>query len=111
MGDRHSTCSVAIDIQVSGAARKIAPHRRGRRLGANALRFMADDLKAFHGEAAQAGSAAPSSRQVDRWFWQQTVAGALLIALRAACLESPQGALRAVASRFLLPRTCLPAWM
>jgi hypothetical protein len=73
-----------------------------------ALRFLADDLKAFYGEAAQAGPVAPSSRQVNRWFWQRTVAGALLIALRAACVESSNSGLRTVASRFLVPRAYLP---
>jgi hypothetical protein len=38
-----------------------------------ALRFLCDDVKALYGEAAQAAGAAPSSRQVDAWFWRQTM--------------------------------------
>ncbi|MGE0699401.1 MAG: hypothetical protein AB7O57_09925 [Hyphomicrobiaceae bacterium] len=68
-----------------------------------ALRFLADDLKAFYGEAAQLHSPYPASRQIDRWFWSQTVAGALLQELRRAGLASTDNALRTVAGRFLVP--------
>ncbi len=57
-----------------------------------ALRFLADDLKALYGEAAQASGAAPSSLQVDTWFWRQTFAGQLLIALRDVALSSRNNA-------------------
>ena len=45
-----------------------------------ALRFLADDLKALYGEAVQAQGETPSARQIDQWFWRQTVAGQLLMA-------------------------------
>jgi len=74
-----------------------------------ALRFMCDDVKAFYGEAAQADGAAPASRQIDAWFWRQTVAGQLLIALRAAAAASDNNAVRTVGGRFLVPAPWLPA--
>ncbi|MEJ0068273.1 MAG: hypothetical protein WDO24_05580 [Pseudomonadota bacterium] len=49
-----------------------------------ALRFAVDDLKAYYTEAAAAGTAKPSSRQLGDWFWNETVAGAALFALRPA---------------------------
>jgi hypothetical protein len=61
-----------------------------------ALRFLCDDVKALYGEAAQAEGAAPSGLQVDTWFWQQTTAGQLLIALRDVALSSENNALRTV---------------
>lgn len=73
-----------------------------------ALRFLLDDLKAFYGEAAQANGPAPSSGQLDRWFWRQTVAGRFVIALRATCLQATNNALRTVAGRFFVPRPYLP---
>jgi hypothetical protein len=73
------------------------------------LRFLCDDIKAFYGEAAQANGPAPSHRQVDAWFWRQTTAGALLIALRAAALESDNSALKTVGGRFFVPAPWLPA--
>jgi hypothetical protein len=74
-----------------------------------ALRFLADDLKALYGEAVQADGAPPSARQIDRWFWRQTVAGQLLIALRNAALISENNALKTVGGRFFVPVPYLPA--
>lgn len=74
-----------------------------------ALRFLCDDVKAMHGEAAQAHGPAPSSRQIDAWFWRQTLAGRLLIALRAAALQSGNNALKTVGGRFFVPGQWLPA--
>ncbi|HEY2620671.1 MAG TPA: hypothetical protein VGI78_25260 [Acetobacteraceae bacterium] len=73
-----------------------------------ALRFLCDDVKALYGEAAQAVGAAPSSRQVDAWFWRQTVAGRLLIALREAASTSENNALKTVGGRFFVPVPWLP---
>lgn len=74
-----------------------------------ALRFLCDDVKALYGEAAQAVGAAPSSHQLDSWFWRQTVAGQLLIALRSAALTSENNALKTVGGRFFVPAPWLPA--
>ncbi len=68
-----------------------------------ALRFLADDLKAFYGEAVQAEGPYPSSRQLDRWFWSETVAGALLQELRRVGMASENNALKTVAGRFFVP--------
>ncbi len=74
-----------------------------------ALRFLADDVKALYGEAVQADGPPPSARQIDWWFWRQTVAGRLLIALRNVALESPNNALKTVGGRFFVPVPYLPA--
>ena len=67
------------------------------------LRFLCDDIKALYGEAAQAEGPAPSSQQVDLWFWRQTVAGQLLLALRQAAVASDNNALKTVGGRFFVP--------
>ena len=47
------------------------------------LRFAVDDLKAYSLEAAGAGAAKPSSRQLTDWFWNETGdAGAAIHVLR-----------------------------
>jgi hypothetical protein len=74
-----------------------------------ALRFLADDLKALYGEAVQADGPPPSARQIDLWFWRQTVAGRLLIALRSVALHSENNALKTVGGRFFVPASYLPA--
>ncbi len=67
------------------------------------LRFAVDDLKAYYLEAAAAGTAAPSSRQLGDWFWNDTAAGAAIIALRAIGLASDDERLKAVLGNFMVP--------
>jgi len=68
-----------------------------------ALRFLVDDLKAYYGEAAQSAGAPPSSRQLDAWFWGQTVAGAVLQQVRVTAMSSDINALKVVGGRFFVP--------
>jgi hypothetical protein len=84
---------------LDGALPTVSSHETS----ALALRFLADDLKALYGEAVQADGAPPSARQIDRWFWRQTVAGQLLITLRGVALESDNNALKTVGGRFFVP--------
>ena len=73
-----------------------------------ALRMLSDDIKALYGEAAQAEGSAPSAHQIDTWFWRQTVAGRLLIALRAMAMASENNALKTVGGGFSCrPTGCL----
>lgn len=74
-----------------------------------AVRFMADDLKAFYSEAAQSAGPAPSSRQIDDWFWGSTIAARFLVALRAAALASDHTAFKTVGGRFFVPGPRVPA--
>jgi hypothetical protein len=67
------------------------------------LRYVADDLKSLYAEAVQAHGPQPSSRQVNDWFWNGTMAGALLRALRTAALTSPSNGFNTAGSRFLVP--------
>jgi hypothetical protein len=73
-----------------------------------ALRFAADDLKAYCLEAALAGAGRPSSRQQADWLWQATAAGAALIALRRAHVASPDERLKLIAGNFLVPALRVP---
>ncbi len=82
-----------------------APHETA----ALSMRFLSDDIKALYSEAAQADGPAPSSRQIDTWFWSATVAGQRLVALRAAAMASANNALKTVAGRFFVPAPYLPA--
>jgi hypothetical protein len=72
------------------------------------LRFACDDIKALYGEAAQAVGPAPSARQIDTWFWRQTAAGRLLLALRDVAMASENNALKTVGGRFFVPTPWLP---
>ena len=67
------------------------------------LRFAVDDLKAYYLEAAAVGSCKPSSRQLSDWFWNDTAAGAGIIALREVGLASKDERLKAVLGNFMVP--------
>lgn len=67
------------------------------------VRYIADDIKTLYGEAAQAIGPQPSSHQVNSWFWNATVAGAFLRALRTAALQSTHNGFKTAGSRFIVP--------
>jgi len=67
------------------------------------LRFAIDDLKAYALEAAAAGPAKPSSRQLGDWLWDETAIGAAIHALRAELMNSDDQRLRLIAENFIVP--------
>jgi hypothetical protein len=69
---------------------------------------LCDDIKAFYGEAGQAVGPAPSSRQIDGWFWRGTLAGQLLLAFRTMAMASDNNAMKTVGGRFFVPVPWLP---
>jgi hypothetical protein len=77
------------------------------------LRFAADDLKAYVLEAGAAGpgqqTGKPSSRQLYDWFWQETAAGAALIALLHALLAGDNDRIKLIAGNFLVPPAFVPS--
>jgi hypothetical protein len=103
-------------LGIDAAARYVADFLRGTAMTSPIpdvspvllLRFAADDLKAYYTEAAAAGGATPSSRQVGDWFWHQTAAGAALQMLRRQHLASPDDRLKLVATMFLVPGARVP---
>jgi hypothetical protein len=73
------------------------------------LRFAVDDLKAYCLEAAGAGPAKPSSRQLTDWLWNETATGAALYALRNLLLGQEDERLRLIVANFMVPAARLPA--
>jgi hypothetical protein len=67
------------------------------------LRFAVDDLKAYCLEAAGAGAAKPSSRQLGDWLWDETATGAALYALRDVLLTQDDERLRLIVANFMVP--------
>jgi hypothetical protein len=67
------------------------------------LRFAVDDVKAYCLEAAAAGPAHPSSRQLGDWFWDTTATGAAIYALREALQAQEDERLRLIVSNFMVP--------
>jgi len=72
------------------------------------LRFAVDDLKAYCLEAAGAGTARPSSRQLGDWLWNETATGKALHALRKRLLAHEDERLRLIVANFMVPAARLP---
>jgi hypothetical protein len=109
---QHGRTTLALSgLPISECARYAADWLRGKvpsspRNGFSAplmLRFAVDDVKAYCLEAAAAGAAKPSSRQLGDWFWNETAAGAAIHALREACLSSEDERLKLIAGNFMVP--------
>ena len=69
------------------------------------LRYASEDLRNWYIEAASArpgGAASP--QQLANWFWGETHAGALILALHSVCLASDNAQLQRVAASALVPR-------
>jgi hypothetical protein len=71
-----------------------------------ALRFAIDDLKAYALEAAIAGRARPSSKQLGDWLWNDSACGAAIRALRERLIAGDERQ-QAVAA-FFVPAVRLP---
>ena len=69
------------------------------------LKLAAEDLKAFYNEGitAQPGQEGISSKAVKDWFWNDTVAGEVLVKLVDVCKKSPDKDLSNVAAHYLVP--------
>ncbi len=109
---QHGCTTVGLSgLSMADCSRYVADWVRGKappspREGFSAillLRFAVDDVKAYCLEAAAAGSGKPSSRQLGDWFWNDTAAGAAVIALRAIGLASEDERLKAVLGNFMVP--------
>jgi len=68
------------------------------------LRFAIDDLKAYAMEAAIAGGARPSSRQLGDWLWDATAIGAAIRKVRRLLLAGEDERAKQIAGLLLVPR-------
>ena len=109
---QHRRTTVGLSgLPIGEAARYVADWLRGKaplspRAGFSApltLRFAVDDVKAYCLEAAAAGAAKPSSRQLGDWLWNETAAGAAIHALRQVLQASEDERLRLIVSNFMVP--------
>ena len=70
------------------------------------VRFAVDDIKAFYLEAALAEGGHPSTRQLQEWFWNETLAGALLREFQERARVSEDKNLRLIASSLVPAERC-----
>jgi hypothetical protein len=111
VGQHHRTTVGLSGLPISDCARYVADWLRGRappspREGFSApliLRFAVDDVKAYCLEAAAAGPAKPSSRQLGDWFWNESATGAAIHVLRDALQASDDDRLKLIVANFVVP--------
>ena len=74
---------------------------------ADGLRLAVEDLKAYYTEAMLAQPGISPNDSITRWFWDETVAGSVLLELKQRCQASDDEALKLLGEVFLVPRTKL----
>jgi hypothetical protein len=69
-----------------------------------ALKRACDDIKAYYYEAvaAQPGNLAPGA--IESWFWRETVAAKVFLAIQQTCLKSSDESLQPLGRTSLIPR-------
>jgi uncharacterized glyoxalase superfamily protein PhnB len=111
---QHRRTTIGLSgLPIGDCARYVADWLRGKappspREGFSApliLRFAVDDVKAYCLEAAAAGAAKPSSRQLGDWFWNESATGAAIHILREALQASDDDRLKLIVANFMVPAT------
>ena len=69
------------------------------------LKLAAEDLKAYYieGVTSQPGQANASAQLLQDWFWDETVAGKVLLAVKKTCESSPDKMLNMMGTHFIVP--------
>jgi hypothetical protein len=72
---------------------------------ANTLKFAVEDLKSYYTEGitAQPGQEKASSKMLRDWFWDETVGGKVLLALKKVCEASTDKMIQMMGAYFLVP--------
>jgi len=90
-------------------ARPDAPSYRADLSRGLALRLACADLKAYYLESVGVQPGRLAAQQAHEWFWRETIAGAVLLKLRDACMGSDDESVRIFGSSHLVPRAILHA--
>ena len=71
----------------------------------NALKLAVEDLKSYYieGITAQPGQEDTSSKVLQDWFWDETVAGKVLLELKKVCEVSEDRTMKMIGSHFMVP--------
>ncbi len=68
------------------------------------LKLGAEELKAFYLEAVAAQPGTMSGRQAADWFWGETAAARLFVALRQVCIDAAEPDIRWMGRNLMVPR-------
>ena len=93
-------------LSIEDAARRAASYLNGATAqgqGAH-LKRACDDIKTYYYEAVAAQPGNLAARAIDRWFWRETAAARIFLALRQVCLDSEDKSLKPLGQTSLVPR-------
>ncbi len=71
-------------------------------------KLASDELKTFYYEAKGAQPGRHTPDEVLRWFWRETAAGEVFVAMRDHAAQSPDPGMKGIATLSLVPRAALP---
>ena len=80
-----------------------APYAAGLSAGV-ALKRACDDLKAYYYEAVAAQPGNLKAKDIDNWFWHETAAAKVFLAIQLVCLKSADESLQPLGKISLVPR-------
>lgn len=69
-----------------------------------ALKRVCDDVKAYYYEAVAAQPGNLSPQAIDNWFWRETAAAKVFLAIQRVCLKSSDESLQPLGKLSLIPR-------
>jgi len=69
------------------------------------LKLAAEDVKAYYNEGvtSQPGQNNASAQVLHNWFWNETAAGEVLLAVKKACESSPDKTMNMMGAHFIVP--------
>jgi hypothetical protein len=71
----------------------------------DALKYAAEDLKAFHNESAISQPGQVTAGEVENWYWGETAAGRLVREIKKTCTDHADPMVKIVAAFTLVPQT------
>ena len=115
--ERRGRTTVGLSgVAVTDAARRLAAIVKGGPVtcleglsAGQTVKLMCEDVRAYYYEAAAARPGAPDAGAIQNWFWGETAAGRVFLALHATCLASPDASLQQLYATSLVPRAVLVA--
>ena len=115
--ERRGRTTVGLSgVTVAEAASRIVSFLQGNALtcfegltAGETLKLIYEDLRAYYHEAAAARPGAPDAGAIQNWFWRDTAAGRVFLALHRLCLASPDKSLRLLCATSLVPKAVLIA--
>lgn len=113
--ERRGRSTVGLsDMSIDEAARIVcdganggAISRPGATSAGEMLKLACEDVRAFYYEAAAARPGAPDAEAIQNWFWNDTAAGRVFLALHARCSASEDKSLQRLCATSLVPRAVM----